>query len=130
MRRTSNRGQLHTVAIIARSFVPFKQPLFSAHTNCNGVQGDTDDFADLESYILHTPAAPSLDAMRPLFPRWRRYLRSQGVERVTLLDTNASNIMIQLIMEAIPERNGAKEHMQRNLIALTNRKGTMRPYKP
>jgi hypothetical protein len=92
---------------------------------------DTDDYADIEDYILHSAAAPSLGALRPHFPRWREHLILQGVPRVTLADTNASNTMIDLLYEAMPKRkrDAAKEHAHRDHIALTNPEGTMRPYK-
>ena len=75
-----------------------------------------EDYSDIEQYILHSAAAPSIAVLRPRFPRWRRRLLANGIERVSISDALASNIMVLLIRDALakPDRAGTHEH--RNLL--------------
>lgn len=76
------------------------------------------DFNDIEDYILQSSAAPSIDLIRPHFPRWRRQLLENGIERVSVSDTAASDLMILFIQNAMPkpDQNGAAVHDHRNLL--------------
>ncbi len=77
------------------------------------------EYNDIENYILQwTPAGTSIELMRPHFPSWRRRLRESGVEKVSVNDAVASNLMVHFIREAAPrsvqDRHAMHEH--RNLL--------------
>lgn len=78
-----------------------------------------DDYRDIEDYILRwTAAGPSIGHLRPLFPRWRLQLLANGIERVSVFDAVASNLMIAFIQNATPKahQNRASMHDHRNLL--------------
>ena len=78
-----------------------------------------DDYLDIEEYILRWSAAgPSIGHLRPLFPRWREQLLANGVERVSVFDAVASNLMIAFTQNATPKahQNRAAMHDHRNLL--------------
>ena len=74
---------------------------------------------------------PSVSVLRPVLPRWVKFLRRHGVSRIPPMpfrdpsDTYPANLLCQLANEAKPqgERDGHKEHTLRNLTGV-------RPYKP
>ena len=77
------------------------------------------DYGDIEDYVLRWSAAgPSIDLLRPYFPRWRRQLLASGVERVSVFDTLASDLMIAFIQNAAPKsaQDPAAMHDHRNLL--------------
>jgi hypothetical protein len=78
---------------------------------------EAENYIDIEAYIRQSGAAPSLGLMRPLFPRWRRQLRENGVERVSVYDTLSSNLMTGFIWDAaspsVQDRKAMHDH--RNL---------------
>ena len=80
---------------------------------------NADDYSDIEDYILRwTAAGPSIGALRPHFPKWRRQLLANGVERVSVFDARASNLMIAFIHNATPKsaQNRTTMHEHRNLL--------------
>jgi hypothetical protein len=72
---------------------------------------------------------PSLQRLRPHFPRWSRHLQEMGVTSIPSLystdstDVLAMNELSLLARQAMDDRDAATEHNLRNLT------GT-RPYKP
>ena len=78
-----------------------------------------EDSSDIEDYILRSGAAPSLRLMRPRFPRWRRFLLENGVERVSLHDAVSSNLMVLLIKGRAPKEFQDQDalHNIRNMLA-------------
>jgi hypothetical protein len=78
-----------------------------------------EDYSDIEDYILRwTAAGSSIHLLRPYFPRWRQQLRQSGVDRVSVFDTLASDLMIAFIQNATPKsaQNRAAMHDHRNLL--------------
>jgi hypothetical protein len=75
-----------------------------------------DDYRDIEQYILHSGAAPSIAILRPRFPQWRRRLLANGIERVSIFDALASNIMVLLVRDAVAKPDRAGTHDHRNLL--------------
>jgi hypothetical protein len=86
---------------------------------------------DIERFLLHSGfTEPSLEAVRPYFPRWKRWIHSLGVTRIAPLlspsgptDDHAANLLILLAKQASLQRDQASEHHLRNLTGI-------RPYKP
>jgi hypothetical protein len=85
------------------------------------------DVESVESYAVFSGlAAQSVEALRPKFPRWARYLRDHGVTRIPkwplTADAHACNLLNLLIRQGSKERNASIEHDLRNLTRI-------RPYK-
>ena len=79
-----------------------------------------DDFCDFEQYMLHSGYTwSSIEQLRPHFPRWRRFLREQGVDRVLKSDATASNLMISVLEDAAPggRRDQGVLHNIRNILS-------------
>lgn len=72
--------------------------------------------------------APSVEALRRHFPRWRRYLGERGITRIPSpfsadpADTDATNVLCLLVRQASLVRDPHSEHSLRNLTGV-------RPYK-
>ena len=81
-----------------------------------------DDYSDIEEYILRSGAAPSIEFMRPHFPRWRRHLRENGVERVSRHDALSSNLMVLLIKGTAP-KEFQDQHALHNIRNILSRQG-------
>lgn len=82
---------------------------------------EEDDYGDIEHFVVHwTAAAGSVGLMRPHFPSWRRQLRENGVDKVTIFDARAANLMTLFINNAKPGPKSVQErkamHTHRNLI--------------
>ena len=77
-----------------------------------------EDYSDIEKYVLNSGAAPSVDLLRLYFPRWRRQLIENGVERVSILDPLASNLVSGFIHDAMPkaEQDRSAMHEHRNVL--------------
>jgi len=78
-----------------------------------------DNFGDLEYYVLHSAVAAAIEQLRPDFPRWRGHLLKNGIERVSIQDAKASNLMTDLIKNAMPksEQDQAAMHNNRNILS-------------
>jgi hypothetical protein len=79
----------------------------------------SEDYSDIEDFILRwTAAGTSIHLMRPFIPRWRRQLLENGVERVSVFNTLASDLMIASIQNATPGQCQDKKamHEHRNLL--------------
>jgi hypothetical protein len=76
-----------------------------------------DDYRDIEQYILHSGAAPSIAILRQRFPQWRRQFLASGIRRVSISDALASNIMVLLIRDAVAKPDRAATHEHRNLLS-------------
>jgi hypothetical protein len=56
-----------------------------------------DEYRDIEEWILRSGAGPAIGVLRRHFPRWRRFLLAEGVDRVSRGDAKANNLMVLLI---------------------------------
>jgi hypothetical protein len=84
---------------------------------------------EIERWLYHSGlTAPSVEALRRHFPRWRRYLTERGVTEIPSplsadpVDTDPSNVLCLLVRQASLVRDPAMEHNLRNLVGV-------RPYK-
>jgi hypothetical protein len=85
------------------------------------------DVEAIESYLVHSGLAPpSVDALRPEFPRWARHLRERGVTEIPdsplTVGAHASNLLSLLTRQGSKQRHSSIEHDLRNLTR-------MRPWK-
>lgn len=80
-----------------------------------------EDYADIENYCLQSGLGASIHLLRPLYPRWRHQLVANGVNRVSMFDTLASNLMIEFIRDAMPRPDQDRKamHDHRNLLWAT-----------
>jgi hypothetical protein len=81
-----------------------------------------DDYSDIELHILRSAAAPAIELMRPRFPRWRRWLSENGVERVSVRDPKSSNLMTLLIKSTAPKPDQDQKAMH-NIRNILSRQG-------
>jgi hypothetical protein len=79
----------------------------------------TDD--DLADYLRPYLAAPSIDTLRPDFPRWRSFLASKGITGVD--DPAAANWIALAVHQASPEDHSAIAHNLRNITGVRLYKG-------
>jgi hypothetical protein len=85
---------------------------------------------DIERWLYCSGlVAPSVDSLRPDFPRWRQQLLARGVTRIPSspwsaddCDTLAANMLSLFVRQASSERNAGIEHNLRDLAGV-------RPYK-
>ena len=80
---------------------------------------NNDDYKDIEAWLYWSGLiGPSVVDMRPSFPRWRRRLLKNGINRISLHDARANNLMTLLVNEAMPPEHQDKEKMHhlRNII--------------
>jgi hypothetical protein len=78
-----------------------------------------DDYSDIEEYMLRSGYVwISVEQLRPRFPRWRRFLLENGVERVSRYDAKANNLMVSVLRGARPrsQRDEEYEHNLRNVM--------------
>lgn len=80
------------------------------------------DYSDIEAWILRSGAGPSVDLMRSDFPRWRRLLLENGVERVSLYNAKSSNLMTLLVMGTAPKSHQDQRAMH-NIRNILSRQG-------
>jgi hypothetical protein len=96
------------------------------------VETTPDDFKDMEEAILHSPASPSLDLLRPEFPAWRKQMVESGFPRVPrpmsssgVQDDLATNMFLLLVKDAALEpelkrqrrADVADKHNLRNILS-------------
>ena len=94
----------------------------------------SDDFSDMESFMLHSGATViSVEQRKPNFPRYRREMKRRGFTgpvphplSTNPADTPAVNVFITILRHSRPGtmRTSASDHALRNL------PGGARPYKP
>ena len=80
---------------------------------------NNDDYKDIEAYLYRSGLiGQSVANMRPFFPRWRRQLLKNGIDRISLHDARANNLMTLFVNEAMPLEHQDKEKMHnlRNII--------------
>lgn len=77
-----------------------------------------EDYSDIEEYVRQSGAAPSIERFRPQFPSWHDQLTANGVGRVSVSDTLASDLMIHFIHNAMARKDQDRVamHHHRNLL--------------
>jgi hypothetical protein len=88
----------------------------------------------IESFLIHSGlSGPSLDALRPDFPRWLRRLQAMGIAGIPTApwtagpsDILAVNLLSLWTLQASPRRDAIATRTKHNLRNLTE----TRPFKP
>jgi hypothetical protein len=88
----------------------------------------TYDAACIEAFAVRSGlVASSVDALRPEFPRWISYMRSQGVDSIPdspiAADGHAVNILTLLIRQGSLARDQRIEHNLRDVSGISQYKG-------
>jgi hypothetical protein len=98
---------------------PGRWILIAEDEACQHLIAMNDDYSDIEVFILQwTAAGPSIELLCPHFGRWRHQLLENGIEKVSVYDALAGNLMVAFIRDAMPRtlHNRQAMHDHRNLL--------------